>query len=197
MPDNENASTFLEAINKYAQQQKNQIQSEVEKFKREELIKAENEVLNDAYKLIQKEMADMRKSITSEISKKEMNAKKELLKKREGLFKEVFKKTKEKLIKYTRGTQYPKLLIAYAKNINSVLKEQGTILYIKHEDLKYKELIKSSFENDCKVLVDDHIDIGGIRAVNENMGLVVDETLDAKLYHQRDWFEQNSGLSII
>ena len=35
MPDNENASTFLEAINKYAQQQKNQIQSEVEKFKRE------------------------------------------------------------------------------------------------------------------------------------------------------------------
>lgn len=197
MPDNKNASTFLEAINKYAEQQKNQIQSEIEELKREELKKAENEVLNDAYKLIQRELTNMRKSIKSDISKKEMDAKRQLLKQRELIFKDVFKRAEAKLIDYTKGNRYPKLLIEYAKNINSVMKSGKSILYVKPSDIRYKDIIKAAFAQDCDVEVDDHIDIGGIRAVNEEMGLVADETLDAKLYHQRDWFEQNSGLSIM
>lgn len=197
MPDNKNASTFLEAINKYAEQQKNQIQNEIEELKREELKKAENEVLNDAYKLIQRELTNMRKSIKSDLSKKEMDSKRQLLKQRELIFKEVFYKAEAKLIDYTKGNRYPKLLIEYAKNISSVMKSGRSILYVKPGDIRYKDIIKSAFAKECDVLVDDHIDIGGIRAVNEEMGLVADETLDAKLYHQRDWFEQNSGLSII
>ena len=55
MPSDEKASAFLEAINKYAEQQRNEIHAEVEQFKEEELKKAEIEVLTDAYTLIQKE----------------------------------------------------------------------------------------------------------------------------------------------
>ena len=57
MPNNqEKASNFLKAINKYAEEQRKEIQKEVEDFKREELEKAEAEVLNDAFQLIQSEM---------------------------------------------------------------------------------------------------------------------------------------------
>ena len=48
MPSDEKASAFLEAINKYAEQQRNEIHAEVEQFKEEELKKAETEVLTDA-----------------------------------------------------------------------------------------------------------------------------------------------------
>ena len=37
MPSDEKASAFLEAINKYAEQQRNEIHAEVEQFKEEEL----------------------------------------------------------------------------------------------------------------------------------------------------------------
>ena len=195
--EKENASTFLEAINKYAEQQKNHIQSEVEKFKQEEIKKAENEVLNDAYKLIQREITDMKKEIKSDISKHEMNSRRELLKQRESIFKSVFKKAEQRLLEYTKGSEYPKLLVGYAKNINSVLNHDDNILYVKQDDMQYEGIIKSAFGRDCKVEVDDHIDIGGIRAINKTVGLVADETLDAKLYHERAWFAQNSGLRVI
>ena len=58
MPSDEKASAFLEAINKYAEQQRNEIHAEVEQFKEEELKKAEIEVLTDAYTLIQKDGSD-------------------------------------------------------------------------------------------------------------------------------------------
>ena len=75
MPSDEKASAFLEAINKYAEQQRNEIHAEVEQFKEEELKKAEIEVLTDAYTLIQKEMAQMRKEVATEISHEEVEGK--------------------------------------------------------------------------------------------------------------------------
>ena len=42
---NEKTSNFLEAINKYAEEQRNQIYAEVEQFKKQELEKAETESL--------------------------------------------------------------------------------------------------------------------------------------------------------
>ena len=75
MPSDEKASAFLEAINKYAEQQRNEIHAEVEQFKEEELKKAEIEVLTDAYTLIQKEMAQMRKEAPRKFPTRKWKAK--------------------------------------------------------------------------------------------------------------------------
>ena len=179
MPSDEKASAFLEAINKYAEQQRNEIHAEVEQFKEEELKKAEIEVLTDAYTLIQKEMAQMRKEVATEISHEEMEGKRKLFLQRRQITQEVFERAKEKLLAYTQTDTYPSLLEGYASSIAKTLTKPGTVSL------------------PCEVKEDDSIVIGGIRGSNLEMGLVADETMDSKLEAQYEWFFANSGLTIV
>ena len=61
MQDGGKTSNFLKAINKYAAEQRKEIKTRAEEFRKYELQKAEAEVLRDAYYLIQNEMAQMKK----------------------------------------------------------------------------------------------------------------------------------------
>lgn len=197
MPSTEKESAFLEAINKYAEQQRNEIHAEVEQFKEEELKKAEIEVLTDAYTLIQKEMAQMRKEVATEISHEEMEGKKKLFLQRQEITQEVFEKAKEKLLAYAQTELYPSLLEGYASSIAKVLTKPGTILLVKASDLAFADRIQKAYALPCEVKADDSILIGGIRGSNAEMGLVADETLDSKLEAQYEWFFANSGLSVV
>ena len=42
----------------------------------------------------------------------------------------------------------------------------------------------------------NEIQIGGIMGISRTVGLLADETLDTKLQNQREWFCENSGLTI-
>lgn len=145
MPSDEKASAFLEAINKYAEQQRNEIHAEVEQFKEEELKKAEIEVLTDAYTLIQKEMAQMRKEVATEISHEEMEGKRKLFLQRRQITQEVFERAKEKLLAYTRTDTYPSLLEGYASSMAKTLTKPGTVLLVREADLVYADRIQSLF----------------------------------------------------
>ena len=197
MPSDEKASAFLEAINKYAEQQRTEIHAEVEQFKEEELKKAEIEVLTDAYTLIQKEMAQMRKEVATEISHEEMEGKRKLFLQRRQITQEVFERAKEKLLAYTQTDTYPSLLEGYASSIAKTLTKPGTVLLVREADLVYADRIQKAFSLPCEVKEDDSIVIGGIRGSNLEMGLVADETMDSKLEAQYEWFFANSGLTIV
>lgn len=190
-------SNFLQAINKYAEEQRKQIQNEAEEFKRQEIKKAEDEILNDAYNLIQKELAEMRSSIASELSKEEMESRRKLLQKRKQITDEIFTRAKNKLIEFTKTDKYKELLIKYTKEISNVLTDNGTVLCVRKEDLYLSDEIKKSFSNECLVKPSEDIIIGGIYGYNAQMGIVVDQTLDSKLDEQRSWFSENSGLKLI
>lgn len=194
---NEKSSKFLDAINKYAEEQRNQINEEVERFKAEELEKAETEILNDVYHLIQNEMAEMRLSIVSELSRKQMSNRKELFIKRQLITDEVFKKASEKLVDFTNSKEYTVLLKKYAAVLASVLTQPGTILYIRAADAAYTQLISDAFGKECTVQAANDIVLGGIRGYNAAMGLVADETLDSKLEAQHEWFMENSGMRVV
>ena len=58
-----------------------------------------------------------------------------------------------------------------------------------------KELIKA-YGSYCKIDVDTSILIGGIRGYDKILQKIVDDTLDEKLSEQREWFTQNSKLTI-
>lgn len=189
-------SNFLKAINKYAEEQRTKIRNEAENFKKEEIEKAESEILNDIYILIQKEMAEMKAEIAKEMSKKELDSRKNLFEKRNSITKKVFEKSKLKLLEFTKTNEYPKLLAKYAKAISSVLVEPGTIIYVRKEDLCFSDTIKEAFGRDCNIEIKENIKIGGIYSYNPNMGLIADETLDSKLEEQHIWFAENSGLKL-
>ena len=110
---------------------------------------------------------------------------------------EMFEVCTKELIQYTKTSEYVEKIKEYAKAISKVLGSTDTKLFIKHEDLKYSDLIKESFGRNCEIYSDENIQIGGIRGYSEKLGMMSDETLDSSLEKQRDWFIQKYGSELV
>lgn len=209
-----NTDNFLKAIEKYAEEQRTKIRFESETYKKEELEKAETEGLREAYTLIQREMSAVRTEISSKLSRDEMESRTHLFEKRNEMTEKVFDKAAQKLIAFTKTAEYEKLILDSVKKIAQTLKADDIVFYVKSEDLKLAEKIKTTFASErgkekkltdkiraafspaCEVKASKEIKIGGITGRSANLGLIADDTLDTKLDGQREWFYKNSGLKV-
>ncbi len=195
MPDESTkTSKFLEAINKYAKEQRDKLNSEAEKIRKEEEIRIEDEMLGNAYKLIQREMAEMKTEISREYSNREMEGRRKLFERRSEIMEEVFDKARERLIEFTKSDAYEKFLKDVVSSVLETLSGSDLVLYLRSEDQHFADMLKSSCKTQCEFSVDDSIKLGGVRGYSKSQGVIVDETLDARLEDQREWFVENSGL---
>ncbi|WP_457941823.1 V-type ATP synthase subunit E [Caproiciproducens sp. LBM24188] len=193
----EKINKFNLAINHYAEEQRKKIEQEIAEFKQKELEDAEVEALTEAYRLIHKEMSEMRNGIAKEMARREMDGRRELLEQRKRITAGVFEKAKQQLIQFTEKEEYAALLQKFTAKLPAKLHRPGTVIEIRQEDEKYEEMIKSTFGSDCTIKVEPGIKIGGIRAYNSEIGILADETLDSMLEDQREWFEENSGMTVV
>lgn len=195
--NDEKMNKFYLAINHYAEEQRKKIEQEVGEFKRKELEDAEVDALTEAYRLIQKEMAEMRNGISREMAQREMSSRRELLEKRQKITGEVFERATKQLNDFTQTDAYAALLQKFAGQLPQKFHRPGTVICLKKGDEKFEEQIKNAFGGDCTFKVEADIHIGGIRAYNSEMGIMADETLDSLLEDQRTWFEENSGMAVV
>lgn len=187
---------FLKAIEKYAAEQRNKIETEAEEFKAKELNKAEEDGLKEAYVLLQKKMLSINTGIARELSKAENASRKSVFQKRREIEDKVFERAKEKLLAYAKTGKYTSKLLESAEAVSQKLTADDVILYICERDLKLKDKILSAFGRKCDIQVSDEIQIGGLTGLSRQLGLLVDETLDTKLENQKEWFCENSGLTV-
>ena len=187
---------FLKAIEKYAAEQRSKIESEAEEFKTKELNKAEEDGLKEAYVLLQKKMLSINTGIARELSKAENASRKSTFAKRQEIEDKVFERAKGKLLEYAGTDKYIQKLLESAKTVSEKLTADDVILYVCEKDLKLKDKIISAFGRNCTVQSSSEIQIGGIMGISRTVGLLADETLDTKLQNQREWFCENSGLTI-
>ena len=187
---------FLKAIEKYAAEQRSKIESEAEEFKSKELNKAEEDGLKEAYVLLQKKMLSINTSIARELSKAENASRKSTFAKRQEIEDKVFERAKEKLLEYAGTDKYIQKLLESTKTVSEKLTADDVTLYVCERDLKLKDKIISAFGRNCTVQSSSEIQIGGIMGISRTVGLLADETLDTKLQNQREWFCENSGLTI-
>ncbi len=198
MPDTvSKTDNFLQAIEKYAEEQRGRMKTEAEEFQARELNNAEEEGIKEAYDLVQKEMADINTEISGQISKAESESRKRIFERRREIEDEVFEKARKKLIEFTKTEQYSSMLVKSAISISMVLISDDVILYVRECDLKHKKKLKDFFGGNCEVAASDDIKIGGITGLSRSMGLIADETLDTKLEYQREWFHEHSGLTVV
>ena len=195
--NDEKMNKFYLAINHYAEEQRKKIEQEVTDFKRKELDDAELDALTEAYRLIQKEMAEMRNGISREMAQREMDTRRELLEKRRKITDEIFNRATERLLEFVKKEEYVSLLQKFAGQLPQKFHKPNTVICIKKEDEKFKDQIKNAFGEDCTFQVDADIQIGGLRAYNSEMGIMADESLDSLLEDQRAWFEENSGMAVV
>lgn len=190
-------NNFLNAIQKYADKQKQDMQQEIETFKAEEMKKAEDEGLKAAYDIIHKEMDNNKTVITREFAKKEKESQDELFLERAKMMQTVFDKTTEKLIAYTATEEYKNKLTLQAQNIAKLFGNKSCIIYVNEKDKNLANQLQDCFSGETQVKATPEIKIGGIKVYCEEMNIIADETLDSKLQDQRQWFTENSGLKVV
>ena len=204
MPINSNQEKldkFNVAIQHYALEQQKRIQEEVEAFQKKELEQAEDEVLQEAYGMIQKEMAEMRNRISREMAQRENEERKKLLKKRQSISEDVFRRVADRLLQYTKTEEYPLRREKYAREAGQMLishkaENCSCEILVREEDLPFANRLQSALGLAATVRAEDSIQLGGLRVLCPEKKLEADSTLDTLLEEQKGWCEEMSGLSV-
>ena len=102
---------------------------------------------------------------------------------------------KAKLVEFTKTSAYNEKLLKSAKEISTLFGDESCIIYINEKDMDKADSIKAEFIS-AEIVADSSIVIGGIKGYCSAMNIVADETIDTKLYAQKDWFIENSGLKV-
>ena len=187
---------FLEAVTAYAEEQSDAIHKEVEAFKEARLQKAEQEVLQESYVLIQKEQEEQRQTIRRDLSGRETAARAALLARRQAMMDEVFSLAKDKLAAYTETPEYDEGLRRSLTEMAARLPAEGTVYTLARKDEGKLPALSSLCPAGSRIEVSADITLGGIRGENLAAGILLDDTLDTRLSEQRDWFLDHSGLTI-
>lgn len=193
----EKLTKLLSAVNKYAEDLRSQIVTETASIVNSKLKKAEKEAADEEELVVQQEYAKIKNEISREYSVKEAERRRQLLEKRAQITDSVFNKAQKRLLEYTKEPGYEeKIIIDIRKSAVMMGDYMGaTEFYIRFGDETAKRCISSIFTG-SKITEDDKIKIGGFRAVNLSRGIVADATLDTALEGRREWFLENSGLSV-
>lgn len=195
MNQDKKTSSFLKAINKYAQQQSEAIKLEVEELKKKEIEKATNEGISDAYKLIQKEIATNKSQIISESARLEQESRNKLFIRRNEIVESVFADAKAQLLEFTDTDDYIGYIKKSVAEMAEYFKDNEFTVYIKESDCSKKSEIQSVAS--INIEVDNSIEIGGIKGFCKKLSILIDDTFDSKLEDERVWFAENSGLKVV
>ena len=189
-------SKFLDAINKYAEQQKAQITQEIEDYKNTKIEQATQQGLQDAYDLIRADIAQRKAVIVNDLAKKELALRNGLFRERQALADKVFDEAKEKLLAFTQSEEYSDFLKRSLEEIKAHCGTARCVISIAPCDVEKRALIESVIP-DAQITADNHILIGGIKANCPELGILMDDTLDARLEEQREWFIENCGMKVV
>ena len=192
---NSKTNSFLQAIEKYAEEQKNAMKAEVEAFREEQLARANEEGTAAAFAFIQTEKARFASSLAKEKSQKEADLKRELYGKRNKMAESLFNQAEKKLLAFVKSKDYKKYIEESAKCIGGYVGEEQTEVFVSSRDKGYISGIKAVIRN-CDVKTDDTILLGGIKAYCPALSVLLDETLDTKLEIQKKRFVAESGFTV-
>lgn len=197
MIDNDKkVNKFIEAITAYAQEQSRKIHEEVEAFKTERLAQAEQQVLQESYNLIHREREDVNNQLKKEFSQREFTLRGQLIRRRQEIAETVFEEARQRLLAFTATPAYVEQLRSSFSEMQRMLPAEGSVYTLSERDRDKAASLADLCPAGSHFDYTADIRLGGIRGMNPQMGVLVDDTLDTKLEQQQDWFVQNMRLSI-
>ena len=186
---------FIEAIEKYAEQQRSEMRAEIEAFREEQLAAANEEGTEAAFKFIQEQKREFKASLAKELAQKETQKKRELFAKREKMAEEVFEEASKRLTDFTQTHNYHEYMMMSARAIRERLGGRRGVAHISPKDKQFSSMVAKIIPGG-EVVLDDTIRIGGISCVCSELSIVIDDTLDTKLEERKKLFVEHSGLMV-
>ena len=184
-------SAFSSRVLSLAKKRSDETDEKTNEVRKAKTEKKQDEFLEDAYRAIQSGVAKIRRTESEKVLRAENDMKKEILSRREEIINSVFSEAKEKLLKFSESEEYR---VWFEKKLSLALEGTGEgkkTVYVLEKDKKEAE--KSG---EKVVAVNEAGFIGGVRVVNDDLGIIADYSFGEELSEAKEDFLQKSSLSI-
>ena len=180
---------FKQAVFEDAEMQAKLITEAADKQRETELAQAKIEAqsLADSKKAAADKTEEAR--AVREISSKQLEAKRNVLCHREKLIDIVFDSVKNRLAAFKASGEYKLWLKEKAEKCKQTYPEHKGVLYLSPEDMTFAPEL-AGFEVKSR----DSIELGGVLAVYDDMGIALDYTFDSAFEQQRSAFTEKAEL---
>ena len=184
-------SAFSSRVLSLAKKRSDETDKKTNEIRKAKTEKKQDEFLEDAYRAIQSGVAKIRRTESEKVLRAENDMKKEILSRREEIINSVFSQAKEELSKFSESEEYR---VWFDKKLSLALEGTGEgkkTVYVLEKDKKEAE--KSG---EKVVVVNEAGFIGGVRVVNDDLGIIADYSFGEELSEAKEDFLQKSSLSI-
>ncbi len=184
-------SAFSSRVLSLAKKRSDETDEKTNEIRKAKTEKKQDEFLEDAYRAIQSGVAKIRRTESEKVLRAENDMKKEILSRREEIINSVFSQAKEELSKFSESEEYS---VWFDKKLSLALEGTGEgkkTVYVLEKDKKEAE--KSG---EKVVAVNEAGFIGGVRVVNDDLGIIADYSFGEELSEAKEDFLQKSSLSI-
>lgn len=193
----ERAAKFFDAITKDAEERHEELTRKTRETVDSGLEKAKTKAHSQAQARIERERMLKEQEFNRTVADERTRQRARLTDKRSAITDGVFGDARDKLLSFTESDGYAEFLKRSAAGFAAVFPQGDVTVYLRPADMRFADDIKNAFGRDCKVESCDEITIGGCRAGVAGGSTVADDTFDTRLEAQREWFLENSGMSVI
>ena len=187
---------FRKEIMSKASAERDAILKEAEEAKRQELDREQNRQLEEIYQKMQAEIAAIKVENARIISAESRKLREQLYRQREQYLSELMARARVELVAFTATPAYAAYLTRTAQQLaEQYPPEPDAVLELREEDMVHAKSLEAAYGGKVRVCTQP-IAIGGMRMVNQRRGASVDCTLESALEKQKEWFYENSHLSI-
>lgn len=189
----ERLTAFLKTVTDFADSQCSDIAYKAQSFKDENIFSYQKEAEKKHKDYIEYEIGKNLTTVNKTISDYEAEKKSALISLRSSITDKVFTEVKERIAEFTKSENYVSFLLKSAEMLKKAIGENATVL-MRGEDMKYAEKIKAAAN--CQVKEDNAIILGGLRAVNSDETVIIDDSLEHRLDKEYKDFIKKSSLKI-
>lgn len=187
---------FENAILQETDEKISQLEEEVKEYEKREIEKAKNDDYNRMFNYMQEKVQEIKHKYRQDITRYELQTKRSIFMYRNSLAQKIFDEVSEKLVEFSNSDKYFDFIV---DKLNESLKvfpcETGKILVSK-KDLQLLERIKEKVPAITDVLVDKKNHLGGFTLINEEAGLLIDQTFKTLIEDEKQKFYSSCGMTV-
>ena len=189
----EKLSKFKAAVFADAQSEYDKLMAEIKAKQEKELDESEDEILDSVRNYVHDTVAEMRNAPNLKLGAIEAENTRLLLKKRDQMTKNVFDLVLEKLNSFTQSEEYSLFLCSVLQKLKAVTGDK-IIIYVKESDIVKMSSYFMAISPDAEIKADKTIVYGGLKILDSEKNIFIDESLDTRLLAQYTYFQEMSEL---
>lgn len=187
---------FKREIARESNAEKEQSLAEAKSIKDKALEKIKHDATVDAKRKMEREINEISLNNQREISKMQKSINRELIAKRQALQNEIFDQASKQLTAFANSDDYQAFLEKNIALLSDDIYAGHLDIQVNEKDVTLMETLMKKTGHQVYIQASADITIGGFIAINRELGMIADYSLDTRLEEQKEWFYNHSGLVI-